>query len=647
MERKFKNAAIAVPRKTRISKAFQTSFFFLIEQDLHSQEAVKKKKTKKKEKKKSKEKKRQNMTAPQPAAPSPAGPGQQSFQSPSIYVGDLDGKVTEAMLYDHFRAIGPVVSVRVCIDSQTHKSLGYGYVNFQNPADAERAIENLNGTKLMSKACRVARIQRDPTQRKTGLSNIVVKGLPANIDNNEIKALFVNFGRITSIKVPTNEEGSGRGYAYVMFEKEESARKAVEDMNGVNIDSNNPSDTIAVERYKNPAAIREEAMRKFTNLYVKNLDKTVDDVALQKRFEQFGPISSAKVRVDDSGSMGFGWVAFLEHDSAVAAIEQMNDSEELAAEGEKLSVKRFMYKKERQRAKELAYRERQATYAKFPNLYVKNFDDNITSDQLKDIFEQYGKTLSVKVQLDPITKMSRGFGFVSFKEHQAAQEAVRALAGSRALGSRPLFVTYALRRDARRQQFEDLQKKRQRIPGGGLYGGAMGGPMGLAGPMGQPGLGPGMGMGGPMAGPMGMGGIQQYGRPQMGGPQMQQRPMMMQPQVGGVGQLPVGIAPGMMGARTAPMPPRPQPKPAMPQAHPSGLDAQYLASMSPEQQKNVLGERLYTYIVKKYPKQSAKITGMLLEMDNSEILNLLDSPQLLDSKVEEAIEVLERHDNRM
>jgi polyadenylate-binding protein len=103
---------------------------------------------------------------------------------------------------------------------------------------------------------------------------------------------------------------------------------------------------------------------------------------------------------------------------------------------------------------------------------------------------------------------------------------------------------------------------------------------------------------------------------------------------------------GPRGAMPQARPMQPQPKPANP-VHPSGLDANYLASMSPEQQKNVLGERLYNYIVKRYPKQAAKITGMLLEMDNSEILNLLDSPQLLDAKIGEAMEVLDKHDSRM
>lgn len=64
-----------------------------------------------------------------------ANGGANQAATTSLYVGDLEQNVTDSQLYDLFSQMGQVISVRVCRDMSTRRSLGYGYVNYANPQD--------------------------------------------------------------------------------------------------------------------------------------------------------------------------------------------------------------------------------------------------------------------------------------------------------------------------------------------------------------------------------------------------------------------------------------------------------------------------------------------------------------------------------
>lgn len=68
-----------------------------------------------------------------------------------------------------------------------------------------------------------------------------------------------------------------------------------------------------------------------------------------------------------------------------------------------------------------------------------------------------------------------------------------------------------------------------------------------------------------------------------------------------------------------------------------------LANASPDEQKQMLGERLFPLVMEKEPKLAPKVTGMLIEVDNSEILHLLESPDALNDRINEALVVLREH----
>merc|ERR1712046_364735 len=140
-----------------------------------------------------------------------------------------------------------------------------------------------------------------------------------------------------------------------------------------------------------------------------------------------------------------------------------------------------------------------------------------------------------------------------------------------------------------------------------------------------------------------MGQMANYGAMAMGkqGGGMQQRQGFQQrgPQGGQQmprGGPPEGMAMPMQGGMPGGAPPAPQ-------GPPRELNAATLAAAPPEQQKQLLGERLFPLIQNTEPQLAGKITGMLLEMDNGELLNLLESPDALNAKIMEALSVLQMH----
>ena len=74
------------------------------------------------------------------------------------------------------------------------------------------------------------------------------------------------------------------------------------------------------------------------------------------------------------------------------------------------------------------------------------------------------------------------------------------------------------------------------------------------------------------------------------------------------------------------------------------LTASMLAAALPQEQKQMLGERLFPLIQNMYPELAGKITGMLLEIDNSELVHMLEHQESLKGKVRRTIKpVLNLH----
>ncbi|XP_074286275.1 polyadenylate-binding protein 2-like [Silene latifolia] len=585
----------------------------------------------------------------------------------SLYVGDLEYNVTDAQLYDLFTQVGQVASVRVCRDSVTLRSLGYGYVNFVNRLDAENAIKHLNFTPLNRKPIRIMHSHRDPADRKSGAGNIFIKNLDKSIDNKGLQEAFHSFGKILSCKVATDLSGQSKGYGFVQYEDQESAQKAIDKLNGMLLNDKQVYVGPFVRRQERENAIDKT---KFTNVYVKNLAESMTDEDLAKRFGQFGKITSAVVMRDAEGkSKCFGFVNFENADDAAKAVDGLNgqkfdDKEWYVGKAQKKAEREAELKQRFEQSIKDAVDKYQGT-----NLYIKNLDDTIDDDKLKELFSEFGTVSSCKVMRDP-SGVSKGSGFVAFS---TAEEASRALTemNNKMILSKPLYVALAQRKEDRRArlqaQFSQMipvaipATAAPRMP---MY------PPGAAQPLyyGQPPaamlppqaafgyqhqLMPGIRGGTPVPNflmPMVQQGHRPGGRHTGGAPgqQTQQAMPMMQQQMLPRGHYRYPPAHGLPGAPHSGAVPSLQFEIAGMSLHdaalsptvPVGTLATLLANATPDRQRLLLGENLYPMVEQMEPEMAAKVTGMLLEMDQPEVLHLLESPDALKSKVAEAMDVL-------
>ncbi|MTI89096.1 MAG: RNA-binding protein [Balneolaceae bacterium] len=73
----------------------------------------------------------------------------------NIYVGNLSYDVSDDQLKEVFEAFGEVSSCKIITDRQSGRSKGFGFVEMDNTAEAEAAIENLNGSEIDGRSVKV------------------------------------------------------------------------------------------------------------------------------------------------------------------------------------------------------------------------------------------------------------------------------------------------------------------------------------------------------------------------------------------------------------------------------------------------------------------------------------------------------------
>ncbi|XP_063996906.1 ELAV-like protein 2 isoform X2 [Pogoniulus pusillus] len=188
---------------------------------------------------------------------SPVDSGNTEDSKTNLIVNYLPQNMTQEELKSLFGSIGEIESCKLVRDKITGQSLGYGFVNYVDPKDAEKAINTLNGLRLQTKTIKVSYAR--PSSASIRDANLYVSGLPKTMTQKELEQLFSQYGRIITSRILVDQvTGVSRGVGFIRFDKRIEAEEAIKGLNGQKPPS--ATEPITVKFANNPSQKTNQAI---------------------------------------------------------------------------------------------------------------------------------------------------------------------------------------------------------------------------------------------------------------------------------------------------------------------------------------------------------------------------------------------------
>uniref|UniRef100_A0A673WQ39 ELAV-like protein n=1 Tax=Salmo trutta TaxID=8032 RepID=A0A673WQ39_SALTR len=321
----------------------------------------------------------------------------------NLIVNYLPQNMTQEEFKSLFGSIGEIESCKLVRDKITGQSLGYGFVNYVDPNDADKAINTLNGLKLQTKTIKVSYAR--PSSASIRDANLYVSGLPKTMTQKDMEQLFSQYGRIITSRILVDQvTGISRGVGFIRFDKRNEAEEAIKGLNGqkplgaaepITVKfANNPSQKTgqalltqlyqtAARRYTGPLHHQTQRFRYYDCWVELQNDTQCSSPSLLPRFSPITIDSMTSLAgVNLTGPTGAGWCIF-----------------------------------------------------------VYNLSPEADESVLWQLFGPFGAVTNVKVIRDFTTNKCKGFGFVTMTNYDEAAMAIASLNGYR-LGDRVLQVSF-------------------------------------------------------------------------------------------------------------------------------------------------------------------------------------------------------------
>ncbi|KAI8646565.1 hypothetical protein BD408DRAFT_409879 [Parasitella parasitica] len=257
----------------------------------------------------------------------------------TIYVGNLDQRVTDTMLHEIFATVGPVVSVKV-VSVRRHTSyagVNYAFIEFVEQRFADQAIQDMNGKKIFNHEIRANWAQQSNAVAKEDTANhfhVFVGDIAQEITDEALLQAFSVFGSMSEAHVMWDPvSGKSRGFGFVAFRDKTDAEQAIATMNGEWLGSraircnwaNQKGQTATPAPQPGQQLPYEVVINQtpayVTSIYVGNLPPNVSQTELVQPFQRLGYVQEVKLQAE----RGFAFVKMDTHENAANAIVHLQN----------------------------------------------------------------------------------------------------------------------------------------------------------------------------------------------------------------------------------------------------------------------------------------------------------------------------------
>ncbi|XP_042213816.1 sex-lethal homolog isoform X5 [Homarus americanus] len=151
----------------------------------------------------------------------------------NLIINYLPQTLTDQEFYKIFVVVGPIKNCRIMKDlKQTGYSFGFGFVEYQKPEDAAKAILQLNNLPVQHKRIKVSYAR--PPGEDIKETNLYIQNIPRSYTLDQLEELFAVYGQIVQKNLLKDKvTGLPRGVGFVRFDKKSQAEAAIVGMNGV------------------------------------------------------------------------------------------------------------------------------------------------------------------------------------------------------------------------------------------------------------------------------------------------------------------------------------------------------------------------------------------------------------------------------